>query len=292
MDMIAWRRTPSKNPVTGITVLLLVVILSLVACGVEAQPKGTSAEAIRQGVLEAADEVETLRFDTTLKVRLRSKGAQRVDLNVSATTSGQIDNVSRIMRSEMTSTVELPTEAGGRQQSSVTSYVVDDVLYARTTTPAQPERWSSQRLQQQGWQELNQLGHEIETLRTAQIELLRTDRLRGVECYVLQLTPDTSNLRQRLAQLPGLEELPEDAQSELDELIQRFSSKVWVDQQTFYLLRDETAFTIVLDADTLGDSGAQQSDVTLVAEMRTDFRDHNRPVSIELPPQVSEDSSR
>ena len=167
------------------------------------------------------------------------------------------------------------------------SYVVDDVLYAKTSAPGQSERWSSQRLLQQTWEDLNQLGSEIGTLRTAQIELLGSDRLRGVDCYVLKVIPDTNNLRQSLAQLPGLEELPADAQTELDDLIQEFSTKVWVAKATFYLLRDETEITIVLDSDALNLSGTQQIDVTLDTETRTDFTDYNQPLSIELPPEVS-----
>jgi len=281
------RVTPLRTRVKTTTALLLTVILALAACGGRDQPQDASAEEIRQSALAAAEDAQTLRFDTTLSVKLRTKGPQRVDLTVSAVTSGQIDNVARLMESEMTSTMALPPEAGGRQQTSVTSYVVDDVLYARTATPGQSERWSSQRLQEQGWEDLNQLGHEAEMLRTAQIELLRSDRLRGVDCYVLQLTPDTSSLRQKLARLPGLEELPADAASELDDMIQRFSSRVWVAQDTFHLLRDETAFTIVLDAEALGPSSGQEGEVTLDAEMRTEFKGHDQPVSIELPPELS-----
>ena len=266
---------------------LLALVLVLVACAGGGQPGEMSAEEIRQAVLAAAEEVETLRFDTEVKVWLQAKSPQPVDLTVSATTTGKIDNLAQIMESEMTSTVDLPPEAGGRQRTTLTSYVVDDVLYARTTGPDQSEKWSSQRLLEWTWEDLNQLVNATATLRTAEIELLGSDRIRGVDSYLLSVIPNKDDLRQKLGQLPGLEELPADAQVELDDLIKEYSTKIWVDKETFFLLRDETEIIIDLDSDALGLSEAQQVDMTLDVEMRTDFTDYNQPLSIELPPEVS-----
>jgi hypothetical protein len=265
----------------------LALVLALVACASEGQVQEISADEIRQAVLDAAEEVQTLRFETELTVRMQARGEQDVDLTVSADSNGQIDNLAQVMVSEMTSTVYLPPEAGGNKQSTVTSYVVDGVLYARTTKPDQTEQWSSQRMVDWTWEDLSQLGHEAGTLRTAELELLGSGRLRGVDCYLLEVTPNTDNLRQRLEQLPGLEGLPADEQAALDELIEEFSTKVWVEKDTFHLLRDETEITLNLDSDLLAQSGAQQNDMTLDAEMRTDFTDYDQPLAIELPPEAS-----
>jgi hypothetical protein len=266
---------------------LLALLLALAACATIDQSGELSAEEIRQAVLDAAEGVGTLRFDSAIEVRMRTEGAQSVDMTVSATTEGRIDNRARVMKAEMVSTVELPQGLGGRQQSSVTVYLVDDVLHSRTAAPNKAEQWSSQKLLQRGWDDLSQLGTEMTTLRTAQVELLGTRRLRGVDCYLLGVTPDTTNLRQRLAQVPGLDEVTYDAQAELDDLIQAFSTKWWVAQESFYLLRDETEITIVLDADALNLTDAQQVNATLDAKMQTDFTDYDQPLTIELPPRVS-----
>ena len=154
--------------------------------------------------------------------------------------------------------------------------------------------WTKYEASERDWEEMSegvalllQSEAQMVLLRTAQVEVIRSERVRGADCYLLQLTPDVEQLWQLATQQPLLANMGMSAVAEdiLQEMFRSFSVKQWVAKDTYFLTKAEVIMALELPPE---DMGLEEGQVTMDVTTSILVYSHNQPVSIALPPEAEE----
>ncbi len=133
------------------------------------------------------------------------------------------------------------------------------------------------------WEESQQMGwgeSQIELLEAAQVEVISSERVDGIDCYVLEVTPDLEQLWQ-LSNHLHFDEVPDVTEEYLQEIFRSFSVKQWVAKDTYFLMKAEIDIAEEFPPDEAGPSTVDIAMVLLCYN-------YNQPVTIELPPEAEE----
>jgi hypothetical protein len=150
--------------------------------------------------------------------------------------------------------------------------------------------WAKSEMPPGYWEEMNQVEPQIELLEAAQVEVIGSELVGGVDCYVLQLTPDMGQLWQLFVQQTEIAygyEVFDVAEEFLQEIFQSFSMKQWIAKDTYLLTKAEIDMAVELTPEASGfpeEEGLMTMDITIVLLAY----DYNQPVSIALPPEAEE----
>lgn len=158
-------------------------------------------------------------------------------------------------------------------------YVIEDCAYVNFEMPSEMSGWSKfcapGLLEQQAI-----INPEVDFLtQFADMEVLGTEMVDGVECYKLRVTPDMGKTWAWALGQPGMEGLPADLQGMedlMEDLISDFSIVEWIAKDTYFPMKFVMAMTFTTEEGPV--------DVTM-----TGLIHHiNEPMSIELPPEAAD----
>jgi outer membrane lipoprotein-sorting protein len=268
--------------------LVLVMVLSFTACA-----KEPSAQEIIDGVMESFDNIKTYQFD--LDMTMHATGVAEGD---SLEHTVMMDNSGTLDLENLQMQVDL-SAGSGDEMISVESYIIDGMMYIRPEAimpegPGEKSMWMKQEAPIEVWERMSAssgIENYKELLRTAQVEVTGSEKVEGVDCYVLQLNPEMAELYQTamdpaggIGQAGMLPPVPEEL---LEEMFNSFSVKQWIAKDTHFLMKAEIDMTIESTpelVDYLGEEGETSLDITI------NFRayNYNQPVTIELPPEAEE----
>jgi len=267
--------------------LALVMVLSFTACAeqTEEEVELPSAQEIVDGVIESFDNIRTYQFDMDMTMDMAGEAeGEALEQTVTIDNSGTLDLENVQMRADLTMNVVAPEE--DEIEMGVEMYIIDGMMYAM------PEAtWMKEEVPAEAWENLKGIsGLETykELLETAQVKVIGSEKVKGVDCYVLQLTPDMVQLWQIAMGQGGVggggilptEEL-------LEEVFRSFSVKQWIAKDTYFLMKAEIDMAMETTPelmDYLGEEGEMTIDLT----MSLLAYNYNQPVSIELPPEAEE----
>ncbi len=263
--------------------LVLVVVLSFTACAA-----GPSSQEIVDGVIEALDDIRTYQFDMdmTLDMDVEAEG-EAFEVTMVLSSGGAFDLENRKMKMDMTMTIAVTGE--DEMEEEMEMYLIGDMIYAMTEFLGVP-MWMKSEMPEGYWEEMNQVEPQIELLEMVQVKVIGSEKVKGVDCYVLQLTPDMEQLWQLAMQQSGVtgEEILPDVDAEIiQEMFQSFSVKQWIAKDTYLLTKVEINMAVELTPEALGfpeEEGLMTMDITIVLLAY----DYNQPVSIVLPPEAEE----
>ncbi|GAH86292.1 unnamed protein product, partial [marine sediment metagenome] len=131
---------------------------------------------------------------------------------------------------------------------------------------------------------------QLELLQGAQVEVIGSETVKGIDCYVFQLTPDMGQLWQTVMQqtrVAGEEILPEVEEIFLEEVFRSFSVKQWVAKDTYFITKAEIDMVMELTPEAMG-FPEEEGEMTMNITMTLLAYDYNKPISIELPPEAEE----
>ena len=263
--------------------LVLVMVLSLAAC-----VAGPSAQEIVNDVIESWDDIRTYQFDMdmTLDMDVEAEG-EAFEATMVLSSSGAFDLENRQMKMDMTmSTAAL----GEEMEVEMEMYLIGDMMYAGMEIPEIGPMWVKSAMPAGYWEEMNQVKAQIEFVEAAQVEVIGSGKVKGVDCYVLQLTPDMEQLWQLAMQQSGVtgeEILPAIDEEFLQEIFQSFSMKQWIAKDTYLLTKVAIDMAVELTPEALGfpeEEGLMTMDIFIVLLAY----DYNQQVSIVLPPEAEE----
>ena len=278
--------------------LVLVAVFSFTACdgGEELPP----AEEIIDGVIEAMDDIRTQEFDIDMTLDMAGEAEDEAfEMTMEMSMSGAVDIVNRQMRMEMAMNMAMPEE--GEMDMGVEMYLLDDEVYMTMDVPGMDPAWMKSELTEEQWEEMmeviNLADSQLEILELANVSVAGIEEIKGVECYVLQLTPNAEqlwNLAQEQMQLPGQEFpgfsefLDEDViEQRLLEIFKSFSVKQWVAKDTYFLIKVEVDMDMELTPEALGYPD-EEGEMAIGMTVSMLAYNYNQPVSIELPPEAEE----
>jgi outer membrane lipoprotein-sorting protein len=268
----------SFKPVKYLSVLLLAVIIATVCLACKDSEASPSAEQVLENTLAAQADVASFRLDATLTVDVQSsdtEGAISLDANCAVDLADREAEAAADLSLQMT---------GLAITAEMQAYVVDNYTYIMTSMFGQTE-WTKQAITADTWQTIEDGQYQIQgLLESVAAELVKEENLNGVGCYVLELTPDLDQLQQALMEQPGigegLAEMPD-----LDSMVQEMTLKIWVDKETFFLMKANISMTLVMDPETMGMSEGEGT-ATIELSLELLAYDYNQPISIDLPSEA------
>jgi len=255
--------------------LALAVVLSLVAC-VQLPP----AQEIVDGVIGALDDVTTCEFemDMTMDVAAEYEG-ETVEMTTVTDSSGVLDLENREMMMDTTMNMTIP---GLDMEMTMELYLMGNMMYMYMEAPGMEPMWAKSEMAEGTWEDLDQVEPQIELLEAAQVDVIGSARVRGVDCYVLEVTPDMEQVWEVVMQQA---ELTGEALPFTEEMFRSFTVKQWVAKDTYLLAKAEIDMSVELTAEAMGfpeEEGVMTMDIALSLLAYN----YNQPVSIELPPEA------
>jgi len=121
------------------------------------------------------------------------------------------------------------------------------------------------------------------------VEVIGSEKVKGVDCYVLQVIPEIQRLWQTVGaegyfRLPNAHTIPEEL---LQDVFDEFTVKQWIAKDTYFLMKTEMDISMESTPelmDYLGEEGETSLEMTI------NFLayNYNEPVTIELRPEAKE----
>jgi len=263
--------------------LALVMVLSLAACA-----KEPSAQEIVDGVIESLDDIRTYQFDMDMTMDIAGEAeGEAVEMTMVMDGSGTLDLENRQMRMDMTMSMAMTGE--DEIEMAMEMYLIGDMMYMMMEIPEMGPMWIKSEMPEGYWEEMSQVEPQIELLEAAQVEVIGSERVGGIDCYVLQLTPDLEQLWQIVMQQAEVTggEMPDVTEELLEEMFRSFSVKQWVAKDTYFLTKAEINMAVELTPEALG-SPEEEGVVTMDMAVGLLVYNYNQPVFIELPPEAEE----
>jgi hypothetical protein len=274
--------------------MVLVMLLAFSACGGETLP---TAEQIIDGAIQAQDDMRTYEFemDMTMDMAGEAEG-EAFEATIGMDYSGALDTDNKKMR--MTVTASAVATGEEEAETALEAYLVDGTGYSKTIAPGTEPEWEADEFSEEEWEEtwegivevLSLAAPQLELLEAAEAEVIGSETVKGVDCYVLRLTPNIKQLWDTIMQqatmgFGGGLGLPEFTEEIFNEASYSLSVEQWVAKDTYFLMKVEIDTTIELTAEAMQ---VTEGEMTIDTALNLLAYNYNQPVSIELPPEAEE----
>lgn len=268
----------SIKPVKYLCALLLALTIVTVGLACGGTGASVSAQDVLENALAAQEDVNSFRLDATITADVQSSGTQTT---ITADANYALDLEDREMEGIADVNMQMP---GFSLAAEVQAYVVDNYTYVMTSALGQTE-WAKQALPVETWQSIENGRYQIESLLdSVEAETVKEESLNGVDCYVLELTPDLSELQQALMEQPGIGDALADM-PDLESIVQNMDIRVWVAKDTYFIMKADIDMTLVMDPEAMG-VPASEGTATVELSLQMTVSDYNEPVSVDLPPEA------
>ena len=270
----------------GVTLLLIVSLILPLGCAKETEEEVElpSAQEIVDRVIESFDNIRTYQIDMDVTFYRTGVGdeGEALESTMAIDYSGAVDVENRQMRIDQNVSLVRNGQPEWEMEREI-YLIVGDMSYMMEDLPEEDPMWMKGEAPEGWWEEWQQMGwgeSQIELLEAAQVEVMGSERVGGIDCYVLEVTPDLEQLWQ-LSNHLHFDEAPDVTEEYLQEIFRSFSVKQWVAKDTYFLMKAEIDI-----AEGLPPDGAGPSTVDIAMVLLS--YDYNQPVSIELPPEAVE----
>lgn len=260
--------------------LVLVMVLSFTACGGEDLP---TAQEIVDGATQAQSDVETCRMDMDVNMDLAGEAAgESFEMTTVINTSGAVDIENSQMQMDMAMNMAMTGEEEIDVEMEI--YLIGDMIYMMMDIPEIGPMWMKSEMPMGYWEEMNQIGPQIELLETAEVDVIGSEIVGGMDCYVVEITPDMEQLWEIvLQQTETAGGMPYIDIESLDEMFRSYSVKQWIAKDTYFFVKAEIEMAMELTPEDMGFPG-EEGEVAIDMVITMLVYDYNQPVSIELPP--------
>ncbi len=255
-------------------------------------------QSIVEKILDAAQEVKTCTFDMTMKIntRIECADASKV-MRINLDGTFDIDNVAKKMKAVINVVME---EVGVEvEQATLELYVLDNKQYTKLDQPGIPSHWQVEDLSAGTRESIYYWEHHVDLLRKSKIEILGTEKVNGIDCYAMQLSPDMAEfLKMMLAEQQLGQQFSEEEIDIVTTALSRFfvsfmdlSAKEWIDKDTYLPRKTEMIMDIYISPDEFMELGLvvlAGYEFTLGTNINLVVESYNEPLSIVLPPEAQE----
>jgi hypothetical protein len=279
--------------------LVVVMALSFSACGEEELP---TAQEIVDGTIQAMDDVRAYEFEIDMSLGMTAEAeGETLEVTIDIDSSGALDLDNRQMKMDFTMSAIVPGE--DETEMAIEAYLIDGAGYTMTDEPETGPVWEKEEFSEAEWEEtweearemLNLTEPQIELLETAEVEVIGSEKVDGIDCYVVEVTTDIKQLWGSVwqqaalgfAEEADLEELLELPDEIFDAASYSASAKQWVAKDTYFLMKAEIEMTMYVTPESMGFPD-EEGEATIDIAMTLLVHDYNQPVSIELPPEAEE----
>ena len=274
-------KVASKIGKTLFSLLVLVIILACLGCGEKAAT--VNAGQLVDNALAAQADVESYRLDMEMTIDMDGGlGCEEMEGTTSIDASFVIDEANKEMEMRMSADMEATGEEAEAVEMKM--YLINNTVYMMIAVPDLEPMWMRQEVPADFWETQATIDQQLELLQVSQVKCLKDEKVEGVDCYVLEITPDLAQLWQTAMQQPWMEEVPMEI-PDLEDMIKKVSVKQWIAKDTLFLTKVHIQIIILVTSEAMGmpEEGGEMR-MSIVMDMSV--YDYNKPVSIELPAEA------
>ena len=245
--------------------------------------ESVSAAQIKSNTLTIANAGDIHSYEFSMDMRMNMDttfpGSDSSSTTMSTIADGVVDIANHQLQMEMTSdSVEMPIEV------AYILYIIEDVMYMKMGE-LETQQWIKMDFSQYEflgdtyWDNYDQIQAQTALLDASQVQKLPDEVVNGVDCYVLQLTPDLNKLFETLtAQFGSSSSIWQGL--DLSSFIDAFEIKLWTSKDTNFIMK---VYEYILV-----DSRAMQSSdfMTMEMEVTVFFFNYNSAPNILLPEEA------
>jgi hypothetical protein len=153
------------------------------------------------------------------------------------------------------------------------------------TIPMSGEQWTKTKVEGNEISQ-DQLAQLLQLMKsTIQTTLTGTEKVNGIDCYVLQISPNMTELWQWMMSQQG-SNLAGDvdlSQFDISKLIKSYELKYWISKTDFNLIKAKADMNMDIDPAAVGASVDDFESMTMLIDLDMTFSDYNKVVDIQLP---------
>ena len=268
--------------------LALVMVLSFAAC--DGGEDSLLAQEIVNGATQAHINIKTYQMDMDMLMEMTGEAmGESLDMTMDVIARGAMDIENNQMQMDMVTTMTMLGEA---MDVEMEMYLIGNTMYTMTDIPFMGATWTKSEMPGGTWEETaEQWGGPntyVGLLELAEIKVTGSEIVNGVDCYVVEVTPDMEKLWELAGQQTELTGgVPDIDEEFLDEVFQNYSVKEWIAKDTYLLVKAEIEMAMEFDPEALDIPGGD-GDIAVDMTMSMLLYDYNEPVSIELPPEAED----
>lgn len=276
--------------------LLLVIGLSLTtACAqeIEEEVELPTAQEIVDGAIESFDKIKTYQFDMIMTMDMAGEvEGEALEQTVTMDNSGTLDLENVQMKADLSIDTNMVAPEEGEMGMSVEMYIIDGMMYAKPEAPGEESTWMKEEVPAEAWEMLSgisRLEKYKDLLETAQVEVIGSEKVEGVDCYVLKLTPEMAQLWQTAMGQGGIAELdlPPAPEELLEDVFHSFSVKQWIAKDTYFLMKTEIDMAMESTPELMEHLG-EEVEMSINIALSFLAYNYNQPVTIVLPSEAEE----
>ena len=253
-------------------------------------PERLNVDELKAMILASAEEVDTYKFDMDVTMKmLMSNETDETEMTTISNGRGVVDIVDKKMKMNMNTCLEMLDTTEVPRTMEMEMYLVNNTMYMKDLgIPELPAQWTKIEMpegSEESWESQDQLKQQMELLTISELELLEDEKVNGVDCYVLNIVPDTEKFwettmakvmaRSTQDLAPGID---------LQKILKSMSTKEWIAKDTNFLMKTQMAVHLVVNSEDLDiPDMVEKFTMTADEEIEMRFYDYNTPVSIELP---------
>ncbi len=246
-----------------------------------------SPEEIAANSFTALQKMTCLKFDMDLSMSLAlPTGKETGTMRMLQTATSAINIPNKQMNMVMDMVMEVPDR--DRQNMSAEIYSLDGWLYIKAEVPGMSDQWTKMKLTEEQWARQSQLASMTDFLKApTSLDLIGNEKVGGVDCYVLSITPDIKSLATWMAgQMQSGQTGMDLSNVDFSKVLQSFMVKEWIAQDSYLLARQQIGLKLNLTSPEATDSATPRTNMDMNATLT--YYDYGKAVVIQLPPEALE----
>jgi len=294
---------------------LVIVVTIAAVMMLSSYAAALSPEEISDMVLNNSAEVDAYKFDMNMTIDVLTGNETNVTkLAMEVNESGIVDNINKSRRMTgrrcMNLSKIMAENTSGNTNGNISEdsssnmsgticiememYHINSTMYVKgdlgSILPVDMSPWLKSEMSEQNGTSLDQLGAQMELLNCSNLTLLEDAEVKGAECYVLKIVPDSGKfwkimMDQSLMNHPlvGQFEMGKKLQNisvVANQSIMNISMSLWIAKDTKSVMKSvATMEMMTISPDT-------EEETRMAMDYEIGFYDYGVPVSILLPPEV------
>ncbi|HEX9897396.1 MAG TPA: DUF6612 family protein [Dehalococcoidales bacterium] len=266
----------------------LVLAVSSVLTGCTA--KEVTAEELLTNTIAAMEKVNSYKIDYDMAMEMEVVGGtDPMQMTMDGSGTGAMDVRNKKMQMNMDMDMEIPGTGTSKMNMtmSMEMYLVEGWLYTKMNIPGMGEQWTKMETPDEISQD--QAAQLMALMKSSTTNTIKgSEKVKGVDCYVLEIVPDMAKLMEWLMSQQG-SDLTGDidlSQFDISKMIKSFGLKYWIAKSNYQIMKAEAEMAMDMDAETVGASEEDFESMTMTMDMGMIFSDYNKTVNIQLPEEA------
>jgi hypothetical protein len=255
---------------------------------VASQGAGRAARELSDASHSAVEKLTTLKIEMDSSMVFEaSGGSQPGKVILEQKMAGSVDTLARKTAMNMNITLDFPSQ--GKENMAVEMYITEGWVYVKANIMSgSGDQWIKARITDEEWAQQSGISNMSELMQTASgIEISGSETVKGLDCHVLDITPDMSSLGRWLQeQLQSSQSGLDLSQADLAETFKKVSVKEWVAKNSKLPIQEQVAVISELTSGDLGMDDGAFDKMTIDINVITNYYDFGQPVTVAVPQEA------